>query len=326
MKYLPTSYLLRGLLFLPLLTMSCLVSASELIQVHGGTQHEAIFDVTQFEGSIVAVGSSGTILLSNDAGKNWKRSATNIQDSLLGVTYIDSHIVAVGQAGTVLVSHDSGSSWSSIEPITNERLLDVAMRSDGMIVAVGAFGTILKSNDYGDTWDQMVIDWASITPSGFAPHIYSVRLLQSNIVIAGESGLIAKWSFETNEWIALHNGNVETQTDDASIFAMEINEQLNGFFVGQDGFLLRTTDGGKSWMRFNNLDTNELFLNIVAKRKNILITTIYGVLLSTNSGKTWRRMAPDTMDTLWISGAVLLDNDNAVILSGKNGNIYRMPI
>jgi photosystem II stability/assembly factor-like uncharacterized protein len=60
--------------------------------------------------------------------------------------------LAVGTNGTILVSDDSGATFSSVASGTGETLRGVAADGVGHCVAGGANGTFLYSEDYGDTW------------------------------------------------------------------------------------------------------------------------------------------------------------------------------
>jgi len=95
-------------------------------------------------GRFVAVGDSGTVLMSSD-GTIWSAANPVTQKSLLSVAYGPGRFVAVGQSGTIVSSSD-GVTWLAENSVTTNRLAAVAWTDLGF-VAVGDQGTILTSGD-----------------------------------------------------------------------------------------------------------------------------------------------------------------------------------
>ncbi|MEN9772148.1 MAG: hypothetical protein RJA58_791 [Pseudomonadota bacterium] len=104
-------------------------------------------------------------------------------------------VVAVGHSGMIFVSSDAGATWTAvasqvIEAVNprKEALLAVAIDSDRRILVTGAFGIMLTSTNLGKTWQRL-------KPFGddFEWHLYSITqdALTRGWWIAAEAGTLA---------------------------------------------------------------------------------------------------------------------------------------
>lgn len=122
-------------------------------------------------GTIVAVGTSGTIKRSTD-GNAWAAQTSGTGNDLRGIAWHLNKFVAVGDgfaiAGTILTSSD-GITWTSRTSGTTEDLQAVASNGSNLAVAVGSNGVIRSSPD-GITWttrtSPIVANFKSIAWNG----------------------------------------------------------------------------------------------------------------------------------------------------------------
>ncbi len=64
--------------------------------------------------TVIAVGESGTVLRSGDAGESWTLPSSGTTNRLYAVSFGDGNTgVAVGELGTILRTSDGGESWAS---------------------------------------------------------------------------------------------------------------------------------------------------------------------------------------------------------------------
>lgn len=103
--------------------------------------------VTYGTGTFVAVGQSGTILISSD-GTNWTQSVSGANTNLYGVAWGADRFVAVGD-GTILASSNTVN-WAQETCPTTQNLKAVKWL-DGRFLVVGGNGTVLDSTD-GQSW------------------------------------------------------------------------------------------------------------------------------------------------------------------------------
>jgi photosystem II stability/assembly factor-like uncharacterized protein len=91
-----------------------------------------------------AVGSSGTILHSQDAGDTWQAQASGTDRNLHSIARTGSGgLVVVGEKGTVLTSTD-GRTWQQEAPVVAYDLWSVISAQDGRVYAAGHGGVVLE--------------------------------------------------------------------------------------------------------------------------------------------------------------------------------------
>jgi photosystem II stability/assembly factor-like uncharacterized protein len=148
-----------------------------------------MLDVQRAGDHLVAVGSRGQILLSND-GRQWKQVETPVRATLTAVMFADSQQGwAVGHDATILRTLDGGGSWAlqNFQPELNKPFLSVLFLDANRGFAVGAFGLFDKTTDGGAHWSA--VDAPAILGDGL--HLYAIRKLgNGNLFIAGEQGLL----------------------------------------------------------------------------------------------------------------------------------------
>lgn len=94
------------------------------------------------------------ILMSND-GKSWSWRRDRITD-FTAVASAQNYAVAVGESGTILVSENYGKTWNTISTATPKTLRDVCISSDGSFaIAVGDAGTIYRSKNNLQRWTKL---------------------------------------------------------------------------------------------------------------------------------------------------------------------------
>src|SRR6476620_990409 len=66
----------------------------------------------------VAVGDSGSILRTSDAGVTWTQQSSGTNSNLRAVAFLDAGTgIAVGDQGTILGTTDGGATWISEWPV-----------------------------------------------------------------------------------------------------------------------------------------------------------------------------------------------------------------
>lgn len=226
-----------------------------------------------------AVGSSGVVLSTTDAGATWTRRAPT-SFTLRGVWFTSAlEGWAVGHGGTVLHTLNSGTTWTQVTSSASENLMDVhfATRDTGWVV--GASGLILSTTDRGVTWQRTIRGSATLnsvmfagTKDGWAvgdngivlgthdrgvtwftvPYATSLSLKglwrhdPASAVAVGAAGVVLSTS-ATPDSVAWALGNV------GSLYQLEgvcLPDTLAGFAVGSNGtvgVVLHTSDGGETW-------------------------------------------------------------------------------
>lgn len=132
-------------------------------KVDAGTDAR-LFSVDANEaGRAITVGAFGTILVSSDTGRSWKKidfdwSRTNDQgfEPHLYSASIDPDgtMTVVGEFELIMRSKDGGASWDVVH-IGTASLFDLKIETSGIGYAVGQNGKVLRTHDHGVSWETV---------------------------------------------------------------------------------------------------------------------------------------------------------------------------
>lgn len=303
------------LLLLVLPATFAVAAAGDAALRHKGTAHDALFDIA-FDGSFgIAVGGGGTVLTSADSGLTWQQDARpDTSLSLLGVAVEGNRRFAVGQSGRIF--RFDGRLWEPLQSGTEERLLRVGLGENGLVVVVGGFGTILVSQNDGATWASPSIDWMTLLDDFLEPHLYAVHISGSRILIAGEFGLVLRSEDRGASWSVMHRG-------EESIFDMAFNGAGDGVAVGQNGLVLSTRDGGRTWRRLETSSQTNL-LGVWMSGQRVFAAGIRGAYSSHDGGRSWKAVRRSDLDTGWYQAVAASTARGKPVLVGHRGRILEM--
>jgi photosystem II stability/assembly factor-like uncharacterized protein len=237
---------------------------------------------------LVAVGRRGVILVSADAGRNWKQIASPVSADLTSVRFSDPvHGWITGHDAVVLRTRDGGATWTRmLDGVSALKLLqsaygptgatpDTAIAQDAERAAAqsatpgvlpyplldvwfstpdkgfvaGAFGLLLRTEDGGATWTP----WLERADNKKMNHIYAVSGGADAVYLAGEQGFVRRLD---NAGTAF---TVVTTPYEGSFFGLYAG---NGVTVahGLRGNAYVSRDNGAAWTK---LDTG-VKANIIA--------------------------------------------------------------
>lgn len=124
-------------------------------RIDDGTLEAHIFGVVSTGSGFLAVGSGGTILLSEDAGASFEKVQSPATDNLIRASFSKGRVVVVGLAGTILWAEDPKGPYHAVSPPpTWQWLSGVCIGPAGKVFATGGRATLLVSDDYGVTWSS----------------------------------------------------------------------------------------------------------------------------------------------------------------------------
>lgn len=302
-------------------------SGPVLVEITGGTPHQALMAVAFDQSSGVAVGAGGQIMTTQDAGKTWQPAAAPLPLGLLGVAIKQGLSVAVGQSGLVLV-RDGGGAWNKVDSGSTERFFSASINAQGHVVAVGSFGAVIASSDRGKTWKSIAPQWLQFSDAqqgdGFQPHIYDVKLDDAGtITIVGELGIILRSTDGGQKWSLLHKGDSVTRKETASLFALDMRSDGVAFAVGQDGMILKSANGGASWV-VQPSGTQAILLGVSSSTTGgVIVTGMHDMLYSKDDGATWAHVSDKSIGSSWFVGISRL-NASSVVIVGNSGKIVRV--
>lgn len=285
-----------------------------------------MLDVVRADRRLIAAGSHGHIVLSDDDGNTWMQAKVPVSVTITALHFPSGQYGwAVGHDGVILNSSDGGQSWNKQFDgfIANKAIVSAAEKlkqaAEQALAAAEA-----KGNDVAIEDAEMALENATFAlgdavydlNSGSTKPFLDVWFYDARRGFAvGAYGML----FETR------NGG-ETWTDASSRLPNPDRLHLNAItsvgsnalmIVGEMGLIMRSDDLGESWTVLDSPYDGSLF-GLVADRDQQLLFGLRGhVFRSTNGGISWSEMNTGSEQTL-LSGVI---GNRRTLLVGNAGSV-----
>jgi len=154
--------------------------------------------------------------------------------------------------------------------------------------------------------------WQNAKPNG--NDLTDIRLLSPTKVIAfGNASSVLLSTNSGNDWQLSYADSM--RSDIWNSFFLDIN---NGFICGDDGLLMKTTDGGLTWIYKNSGTTNILYdIEFVNSDSGLAVGGAGTIIRTTNGGETWSAGASGTSSHYKVS---IVSSNNIYIGSSSSTN------
>ena len=323
----------------------------DLIDAPSRTQvtelHSMVSGVASLEGRTIAVGPSGLIMLSEDAGRSWRQVSSPVSTDLVTVKFSDPNVVwAVGHDAVALKSIDGGVTWkrlldgrtvlrllresakgskqleaeiertmgqSATADVWPAPLLDIRFSANGQIgFAVGGFGLILHTTDGGETWQT----WQGRADNEQRYHLYALTGADDAIFVAGEQGLVMRFDAQSQSFKKVptpYNG---------SFFGIEqLGKRLLAFGLRGNAFV--SEDTGLKWRKIEtSVDAN--LVAAVALDDAVLLVSQQGEVRSVDF-KTARTSAYDQTSGGEVYGAAMTQSNRLALARTSGVGVMAFP-
>ena len=209
-------------------------------QIASGTIHSLKSVAFSSQNRILAISGGGEILLSTNTGETWTKINSGTNQSLNDIAFInsDSGYVA-GNQGLILRTYNGGNQWASLNSGLTANLNGIAFSTPIIGYAVGDSGNIMKTLDGGETWITQI--------SPVTIHLKKVAISPLDIRVVSVVGDLATALRSTNSGVSFGKANLgATNTRNVKALAFKPASNLV-FAVGQDGYLLSSTNAGSSY-------------------------------------------------------------------------------
>jgi len=227
-----------------------------------------------------ACGYSGELLTTPNRGKTWIDKSNIYYSSIKDICFFDDNNGVFMESNSLRLTFDGGENWDSIVPIgvsTGQR--SISNWDYNKLVAVGAAGSISKSLDGGSSWQRV--------SKGLIENIYQLGFFNSldgfgitnnwtdgDLIRTTDGGY--NWSFDTlvengsfyrmyiqgSSCFLLNDSSQLMKTTNSGIewdlmdvpditsyyYDMKFVNDNTGYLCGNDGFLVKTVDGGHTWI------------------------------------------------------------------------------
>ena len=198
----------------------------------------------------------------------------------------------------------------------SQGLNSVASSGTNNILAVGNTGKILKSTTGGSSWNSFTINpavnYKSITQTG------------NYYFITGDNGKIYK-TVITELNLSEYNTGITTSLN--SVF---FTDSLNGFACGNNGVIIKTTNGGINWANING-GVQNIRLNALSFKNTsngIAVGDSGIVYLTTNGGVNWILQASLTTrnltDVKYYNEGITIAGEYGIIIRKDNSGSFTL--
>jgi photosystem II stability/assembly factor-like uncharacterized protein len=240
-----------------------------------------------------AVGEVGLILQTTDGGKTWQERSYGLTSWLSFVTFLGPSLgMVVGSDGMILRTDDGGTSWAFQVGGPRVPLYGTRFAEATRGFAVGYKGAIYSTTDEGATWRSHL--------SGTTNNLRAIEFPDRDIgIVVGEHGTILRSTNGGLSWVdqsipPAGLGSIYTFWSVAfsgpttGLIVGRFDRQLSPTYVRVETAILRTTDGGVTWVRINTPWQRELFgVSFGGTSTATAVGDTGTVLKSTDAGKTW---------------------------------------
>jgi photosystem II stability/assembly factor-like uncharacterized protein len=103
------------------------------------------------------LGVDGTMIKTEDGGKEWKLIDSTTVQSLYAITNVGNNFWAVGNRGTLIKSTDGGNTWVNKTGAIHSKgwFTSIAFPNERTGWVVGKAGAVFKTLDGGETWEWL---------------------------------------------------------------------------------------------------------------------------------------------------------------------------
>ena len=234
-----------------------------------------LLDAAAADGSLVAVGERGHILVSDDGGAQWKQMKVPTRATLTAVHFQDAkHGWAVGHDSVILRTVDGGHTWERVhwDPDAENPFMEVWFADPDHGFAIGAYGSFFETSDGGASWTSR---W--ISEDDFHLH-HLARASDGRLYIAAEAGLIYRSDDDGATWVEL------TSPYGGSFFGSLPLDGDSLLVFGLRGHLFRSDDAGETWTEIETGTFALLTDGIRLTDGTVVISGLGGVLLVSTDG------------------------------------------
>lgn len=274
---------------------------------------------------------------------------------LTAIAAAGQRLVAVGERSVVLLSDDHGRNWRQAKAVPSSvALTGVRFASESTGWAVGHSGIVLKTTDGGETWERQLegrqaatIEQAAADAAaeGSAAPTRRQRDAQGLVADGADKPFLDAYFFDAQRGFVVGAYGLAFATRDggktwASLVGQIDNPRSRHLYqvaaagntlliTGEQGNLLRSTDGGQHFtaLPLNYLGT--LFGAVVARDEAIVVFGLRGnAFRSTDQGASWKKVdfgLPLTLTagiTLRDGRLAVVDETGRLLLSRDSGATF----
>jgi photosystem II stability/assembly factor-like uncharacterized protein len=264
-------------------------------------------------------GSSGAIYHTMDGGNSWSRQSSPVDNLICSIDFLNENMGwASGNYGTIIHTEDGGKTWVQQNVGTKEHLFSICFMNRSQGWTVGSMGTILHTSDGGKTW--------AVQREQEDKNFNAVCFInQTTGWVVGEFGTVLHTADGGKSWVRQKPAPLFLQEKDQwadpplALYGVTFVDSFHGWIVGMHGVLLRTEDGGNTWIDLRgSLNINDPLYAVEIKDDRGWVVGDAGVyLFSEDGGKSWQFLEDRIKTRFWLHDVTFCDHNRGWVVGAR---------
>lgn len=264
-----------------------------------------------------AAGHNANVVHTTDSGSTWGSvgpgASAGHQFAVLAIDVATAYIG--GSGGVVRRTTNTGATWVPVTSNMTSQVNDFARRAANDMWLAGASNGIRRSTDGGTTWNAPTgavptwAHWSAIDVTGTST-VWAAGGVEgrASIIRSGDHG--ATWS-DVSTW------------DGQEIEDMHAVSDSEAWVVGRDGTIMRTINGGSTWIRYAFPSTSTITGIASASDGTIVVATMNHEVYRTTTGASFP-LTYDGNTIVPLSAVAAPDLDRRTFVAvGDDGTVRR---
>ncbi len=259
-----------------------------------------------------AVGDSGTILHTMDAGNVWTKVPSPVQSNFKEIRFFNDTLGFIVGTGGIIRTTDRGVTWTKISETGEQTLYAIAANDSGWFLAVGTGGLGRYSTDWGNTW--------TTTNTVNGETLRDVERFGKHFVAVGDNASVYAWP-TISGWATINSGALFGQGF-TSIRRNGTKLQLFGSIIGEvdEQFGFRSS-----------IDFPPTLLTSVTADPNAdraVVTGMFGTIgfVEDEGSVKYKMVSPNDLNGVFQSGSfVVAVGDHGTIINFNNRSRIHYP-
>ncbi|MRX66491.1 Uncharacterized protein SAMN06265349_102390 [Flavobacterium resistens] len=264
-------------------------------------------------------------------------------------------ILSLGIIGCSSDEGKNGDSFEKMDAYTTQGLTDISFINKNQGIICGTLGFLAKTNNGGKTWNVLNVGDKQTFMSAFMVNEQKFYTARLDMFVTTNSGttfskvqslssgstIFAIKFFNPSKGLLVRNGSILKSDDSGntwtkiydgpSVDNLEITSDLvsyayggytaNGFTGGgaiDNGIIIKTIDGGKSWTNTLNSDSNIHSISFISDNIGYYINSRHELHKTINGSTSWTKVSNLSGST----SSVCFINEKTGYYSTDDGKIY----
>lgn len=286
-------------------------NASTRIQYCNRQTASTMYDVWAENGygKVIAVGSSGNLLISVNGGNTWTRRnySSSTWNSISMINSTTGWIA--GSSGRTYRTVDGGANFTEVTNTTTSTLYEVVFANANTGWIFGSSGTICRTTNGGSSWTTQ-------TAPGVTSYIRGSHFVnQYTGWLCGNSGKVSKTNDAGEMWTA------QNPNSTATLYDINMINQNTGWLCGASSTVRKTNNGGTNWNTLTIPYTGVTLYKVhfVDQNNGMVVGNTGRTFRTRDGGSSWEFENTSASH----NNSVYLTSTDTGFVCGTYGNIFK---